>query len=161
MKAAEFAAESMRLEREQGAPQSLPVRLALLNAAEYGGERADMRVVMSEVIALSSESANPYWQTNADVVQSLGQSFAGRSAPALELAKRALVRARESENPSTIAWALFGRAVATELVDVEYAEALLDDCLAGPGRWRTAGSRRCARPGSRRCVVATDWCVTR
>lgn len=129
-KAAELAAESLRLEREQGTPRSLPVRLALLNAAEYGGDPTDTRGIMTEVIELSSESASAYWQTNVDVVRSLGQSFAGRSAPALDLANRALARARESENPSTIAWALFGRAVATEPVDVEYAEALLDDALA-------------------------------
>ncbi|HEY5172805.1 MAG TPA: NB-ARC domain-containing protein, partial [Acidimicrobiia bacterium] len=128
-KAAHFAAESLRLEQEQCVPRSLPVRLALLNSAEYGSDTTDMRDVMSEVITLSNESANPYWQTNVDVVRSLGHSFAGRSGPAVALANRAFAKARESENPSTIAWALFGRAVATELFDVEHAEALLDDCL--------------------------------
>jgi predicted ATPase/class 3 adenylate cyclase len=128
-KSAHFAAESLRLEQEHRAPRSLPVRLALLNSAEYSSATTDMRNVMSEVITLSNESANPYWQTNVDVVRSLGHSFAGRGGPAVELANRALAKARESENPSTIAWALFGRAVATELFDVEHAEALLDDCL--------------------------------
>jgi hypothetical protein len=130
LKAAQFADESLRLEREHGAPRSLPGRLAILNAAEYGATGSDVRSVMQEVVEVSSESASPYWQTNVDVVQSLGRSFAGRSAQALELANRALARARESENPSTLAWALFGRAVATELVDPEYAEALFDDSLA-------------------------------
>ncbi len=130
LKAEQFASESLRLERVLGAPRSLPARLALLNSAEYGGAVSDVRSVMAEVIELSSDSANPYWQTNVDVVRSLGRSFAGRGAAALDLANRAVASARESENPSTIAWALFGRAVATELVDVEYAEALFDDSLA-------------------------------
>ncbi len=128
-KAADFAAQSLHLERELHAPRSLPVRLTLMNASEYSSAPTDMRAVMAEVTELSNESANPYWQTNASVVRSLGLSFAGRHGPALELANSALAKAHESGNPSAIAWALFGRAVATELFDVEYAEALLDDCL--------------------------------
>jgi predicted ATPase len=128
-KTEQFAAESRRLERDLHAPASLPWRLALLNAAEYGGTTTDVRGLIQEVIELSAASASPYWQTNVDVVRSLGLSFAGRSAPALDLAERAMARARESENPSTMAWALFGRAVATELVDAELAEGLLDESL--------------------------------
>ena len=37
--------------------------------------------------------------------------------------------ARASENPSTIAWALFAKGMATELTDVEHAEALFEDGL--------------------------------
>jgi hypothetical protein len=103
-----------------------------------------MRAVMSEVTELSNESANPYWQSNADVLRSLGQSFAGRSGPALELANSGLAKAHASGNPSAIAWARFGRAVAIELFDVQYAEALLDDCLvrarAVDNRWIEAMS---------------------
>jgi hypothetical protein len=63
-------------------------------------------------------------------VKSLGQSFAGRSAPALELANRAMATARSSGNPSTVAWALFSRGVATELLDPEFASVFFDDALS-------------------------------
>jgi predicted ATPase/class 3 adenylate cyclase len=109
---------------------TLPVRLAIMNSVEYGGMQADIRPVMAEVLALSKASASPYWQTNADVVRSLGHSFAGRSGPALDLAHHAMEIARTSGNPSTVAWALFGRGVATEAGDPEFAETLFDDALA-------------------------------
>ena len=129
-KTEQFAAESLQLERERGWAPSLPVRLALLNSAEYAGATTDVRELMHEVSRLATESADPYWQTNVDVVRSLGMSFAGRSDAAIELANRAMARARDSANPSTMAWALFGRGVAYEPVDVAQAESLLDDSLA-------------------------------
>ncbi len=124
-----WANEALRLERDRGARRSIPARLALLNSAEYGGSAVDVRTLMREVNELSAESASAYWQASADVNRSLGQSFAGRADAATELADRAMTRARDSGNPSTVAWALLARGVAAELVDVEYAESLLDDAL--------------------------------
>ncbi len=128
-KTAMYAEASLRAEQELGVAATLPVRLAVMNSAEYGGAPIDMRRWMGEVLELSRASDSAYWQANADVLRSLGQSFGGRTEPALELSGRALEIARQSGNPSTIAWAMFSRGVATELVDRELAEALLDDAL--------------------------------
>jgi hypothetical protein len=45
------------------------------------------------------------------------------------MAASAMATARESANPSTIAWALFAKGMAMEPVDPEHAEALYEDGL--------------------------------
>jgi hypothetical protein len=128
-KATVFADESLRLERETGAMRSVPARMALMNSAEYGGAAVDVRSLMSELLDITTASASPYWQVNADVLQVLAYSFAGRGEQARAMASTAIAHARASENPSTIAWALFAKGMAIELTDVEHAEALFEDGL--------------------------------
>jgi len=50
-------------------------------------------------------------------------------ASAIGMAASAVAIARASENPSTIAWALFAKGMATESVDTDHAEALFEDGL--------------------------------
>ncbi len=128
-KAVAFAEESLRLERERGATRSIPARMALMNSAEYGGMAVDVRTLMAEVLEVTRASVSPYWQVNADVLRSLAHSFAGRSERAQQMADSAMATARSSDNPSTIAWALFAKGMATESVDPEHAEALFEDGL--------------------------------
>jgi predicted ATPase/class 3 adenylate cyclase len=128
-KATEFGTESLRLERESGATPSAPARMALMNSAEYGGTAVDVRSLMADLLEVSRESDSLYWQVNADVLRALAHSFSGRAPQAAEMANNAMVTARRSENPSTIAWALFAKGMATELVDADHAEALFDDAL--------------------------------
>jgi predicted ATPase len=128
-KATAFGAEAVRLERAAADPPSIPARLALMNAAEYGGEPVDVRTLMAEVDDAAQRSASTYWQVNSDVLRSLSHCYSGRADRAEREADVALRHARNSENPSTIAWALFACGMATELVDREAAEALFDDAL--------------------------------
>ena len=128
-KAVAFAEESLRLERESGATRSVPARMALMNAAEYGGMAVDVRSLMAELLDVTAASASPYWQVNADVLRVLAYSFAGRPAQAQAMATTAMATARGSDNPSTIAWALFAKGMAIEPDDAEHAEALYEDGL--------------------------------
>jgi ATP/maltotriose-dependent transcriptional regulator MalT len=128
-KATEFGTESLRLERESGAMPSAPARLALMNSAEYGGTAVDVRSLMADLLEVSRTSDSLYWQVNADVLRALAHSFSGRVPQAADMANSAMVTARRSENPSTIAWALFAKGMATELVDADHAEALFEDAL--------------------------------
>ncbi|MBI4934542.1 MAG: adenylate/guanylate cyclase domain-containing protein [Actinobacteria bacterium] len=128
-KAAAFAEESLRLERDTGATRSVPARMALMNSAEYGGMAVDVRALMAEVLDVTKDSASPYWQVNADVLRVLAYSFAGRPEQAQSMASAAMMTARRSENPSTIAWALFAKGMAVEPTDSEHAEALYEDGL--------------------------------
>ena len=77
--------------------------------------------------ARGTERRRRYWQVNADVLRVLG----------LQL-RRAGARWRwpwhtsdghrpRSGNPSTIAWALFAKGMATELADPDHAEAFFED----------------------------------
>jgi hypothetical protein len=128
-KAAAFAEESLRLERESGATRSVPARMALMNSAEYGGTVVDVRSLMAELLDVTRASDSPYWQVNADVLRVLAYSFAGRAEQAQSMAATAMATARNSENPSTIAWALFAKGMAVEPTDPEHAEALYEDGL--------------------------------
>ena len=128
-KATAFARESLRLESETGATRSVPARMALMNSAEYGGTSVDVRALMAELLEVTRESASPYWQVNADVLRVLAYAFAGRSPQAQSMASTAMATARESANPSTIAWALFAKGMAVEPVDPAHAEALYEDGL--------------------------------
>lgn len=128
-KAASFAEESLRLERDTRATRSVPARMALMNSAEYGGMAVDVRVLMAELLDVTKDSASPYWQVNADVLRVLAYSFAGRPEQAQTMATTAMATARQSENPSTIAWALFAKGMAVEPTDSEHAEALYEDGL--------------------------------
>ena len=128
-KATAFALESLRLERETGATRSVPARMALMNSAEYGGTAVDVRLLMTELLDVTLASESPYWQVNADVLRVLSYAFAGRADHARDMANLAMGNARRSENPSTLAWALFAKGMAMELVDVDHAEALFEDAL--------------------------------
>jgi hypothetical protein len=66
---------------------------------------------------------------NADVLRVLAYSFAGRPEQARSMATTAMSTARDSANPSTIAWALFAKGMAIEPTDAEHAEALYEDGL--------------------------------
>jgi predicted ATPase/class 3 adenylate cyclase len=128
-KATAFGAEAIRLERESLTAPSIPARLALMNAAEYGGEPVDVRSLMAEVTDAAHRSASTYWQVNVNVLRTLSYSFAGRIEQAERMAEAAMLNARRSENPSTIAWALFASGMAIEGRDAEAAEALFGDAL--------------------------------
>jgi len=128
-RATEVAEESLRLERDLGATRSVPARMALMNAAEYGGTVVDVRTLMAEVLEVTRESAHPYWTVNADVLRVLAHGFAGRPQQAQVVAGQAMATARLSANPSTMAWALFAKGTAVEPLDPEHAEALYEDAL--------------------------------
>jgi hypothetical protein len=84
---------------------------------------------MREVLEVTRQSDSAYWQVNADVLRVLAYGFAGRAEQAQAMAASAMATARESANPSTIAWALFAKGMAVEPVDPEHSEALYEDGL--------------------------------
>jgi predicted ATPase/class 3 adenylate cyclase len=128
-KAVSFANESLRLERETGATKSVPARMALMNSAEYGGAEVDVRALMLEMLEITRQSSSPYWQVNADGMRVLSLAFAGRTEQGIEMAATVMAAARASENPSTLAWAMFIKGMVIEGVDVDHAEALFEEGL--------------------------------
>jgi hypothetical protein len=103
--------------------------MALMNSAEYGGTAVDVRSLMHELLEITRQSHSAYWQVNADVLRVLSYAFSGRTEQAVAMADSAMITARESGNPSTIAWVLFARGMAAELDDVDHAESLFEDAL--------------------------------
>ena len=128
-KALAFGEESLRLERETDSTRSVPARMALMNSAEYGGEAVDVRALMIEMLQITRESSSPYMQVNADGMRLLSMAFAGRVDQAVDLSTVVMKTARDADNPSTLAWAMFVKGVAVEGVDVDHAEALFEDAL--------------------------------
>ena len=136
-----FAAEE-RLASEL----SLPARMAIVLAAAFArpGQRADELLRAQgpsrflEVVAWSREIGDPFWLVYSMVNGALGMVMAGQIERATALAERALNVARGSACPTSLAWALFGVAIARQQREPERAQALLEE---GVHMTRVAESR--------------------
>ncbi|MEM7140411.1 MAG: adenylate/guanylate cyclase domain-containing protein [Actinomycetota bacterium] len=141
-KGTEYAEMALSAEERTGGPHTLPVRLAMLNSSAYTVHRKDTGEVYEELVAASNGTKEPYWIVNAMVVASIGQSMAGDANGARDVAADALRLARKSDNPSSIAWALFALGTAAEDLDHAYAASCLSEAINVArdvdNRWVTA-----------------------
>ena len=125
----EHANQAMTLERESGAPFSLPARLALINATVFAGANAPPADVFEQASAFQRGRPEPFYRVNVEAQNAIMATWLGQHDIAEQRALRCLKIARASQNPSSIAYALWVLGQAIEHDDPERAEHLLDDAL--------------------------------
>lgn len=125
----ERAQRAIRLERDFDLEFDLPARLALINATVYSGAGQAPADIFAEQAAYQRRRPELYFHVNVDAQNSIMATWLGDPEAATRRALRAVRVARESRNPSTLAFALWalGSALATE--DEPQAETLLGNAL--------------------------------
>ena len=125
----ERARRAIRLERDFDLEFDLPARLALINATVYSGAGQPPPDIFAEQAAYQRCRPELYFHVNVDTQNSIMATWLGDTEAATRRALRAVRVARESENPSTLAFALWalGSALATD--DEPQAETLLGNAL--------------------------------
>ena len=123
------AEEAIRRERELGATFSLPARLALINATVFSGAAAPPPDVFADSDEYHRTSPDGFYRMNAEAQNAIMATWLGRHEAAEHLALKALKIARESGNPTSLAYAEWSLGQAIEHDDPERAEQLFDDAL--------------------------------
>jgi hypothetical protein len=120
----------VRLERELDLAFDLPARLALINATVYSGDGA-LRLRRSSPSRRTTSARDPSCtSTSTSATQmSMMSTWLGDRAAAERRALRAVTLARQSRNPSSLAYALWALGTAIEEDDPLRAESLLGTAL--------------------------------
>lgn len=125
----EWANRAIDLERELGLAFDLTARLALVSAVTYSrAGRADP-ALMTELADHQRARPELYFHVNVEVQNSIMASWLGRPTIAVEHGVTALKLARQSQNPSSVAFALWALGSALEGDDPTQAETLLGTSL--------------------------------
>ena len=137
----ERSARAVRLEREYGLPFDLPARLARISSSVYSSQPLPLDVFAA---AAEYQRARPelYFHVNVDTTNSIMATWLGQQEDAERRALRAVRSARESENPSSLAFGLWALGAALDPVDPLHAESLLgmalDEARGVGNGWVTA-----------------------
>ncbi len=125
----EWASRALRLEQRLDLPFDLPARLAVINASVYSGAAAPPPEVFSEQADYQRARLEPYYQVNVDTQMSIMSTWIGDQPSAERRALRAVALARQSRNPSSLAYSLWALGTALEDIDPIRAESLLGTAL--------------------------------
>jgi class 3 adenylate cyclase/predicted ATPase len=112
----EHADRALELEATHELDFDLPARLALISAAVYSGATGPPEQVYAESADYQLDRPEAYFHVNVDTQNSVMARWLGDHEAAIRYAVRALKKARESENGSSIAFALWalGGALADD-----------------------------------------------
>ena len=125
----EWSRRALRLERELDLEFDLPARLALINATVYSGAGAPSPEVFAEQAEYQRARPELYFHVNVATQMSAMSTWLGDREAAERRALRAVTLARQSRNPSSLAYALWGLGSAIEEDDPLRAESLLGTAL--------------------------------
>ena len=125
----EWSLRALRLERELGLDFDLPARLALINATVYSGDGAAPTEIFTEQADYQRERPELYFHVNVATQMSAMSTWLGDRRAAERRALRAVTLARQSRNPSSLAYALWALGTAIEEDDPLRAESLLGTAL--------------------------------
>ena len=125
----DWSRRALRLERELGLGFDLPARLALINATVYSGDGLAPAEIFAEQAAFQRARPELYFHVNVNAQMSVMSTWLGDMEAAERRALRAVSLARQSRNPSSIAYALWALGTAIEEDDPLRAESLLGTAL--------------------------------
>jgi hypothetical protein len=125
----EWSRRALRLERELDLEFDLPARLALINATVYSGDGAAPPEIFAEQAAYQRSRPELYFHVNVATQMSVMSTWLGEREAAERRALRAVTLARQSRNPSSLAYALWALGSAIEEHDPLRAESLLGTAL--------------------------------
>ena len=125
----ELARRAIRLETEFELDFDLPARLAIANATVYSGAGAAPPDIFAELASYQRSRPELYFHVNVDTQNSIMSTWLGDTEAATRRAIRAVRSARESKNPSSLAFALWALGSALEADDEPQAETLLGNAL--------------------------------
>jgi hypothetical protein len=125
----EWSKRALRLERELDLAFDLPARLALINATVYSGDGAAPPEIFAEQAEYQRSRPELYFHVNVATQTSVMSTWLGDRAAAERRALRAVTLARQSRNPSSLAYALWALGSAIEEDDPLRAESLLGTAL--------------------------------
>lgn len=128
--AVDWAEHALQNERDQGLDFDLPARLALSNVAVYSGGKAPPPNLYAETVQYERSREEAYFEVDIEVKNSIMAAWLGHQEAALQRGIRALRLARESGNPSSLAFALWALGSALETDDPFQAEAHLGNALS-------------------------------
>jgi predicted ATPase len=125
----EWSSRALRLERELDLEFDLPARLALINATVYSGAGAPPPEIFAEQADYQRARPELYFHVNVATQTSVMSTWLGDREAAERRALRAVTLARQSRNPSSLAYALWALGSAIEGDDPLRAESLLGTAL--------------------------------
>ncbi len=125
-----WANVALQRERDHDLDFDRPARLALLNASIYSGAEAPPADLYAEIVEYERSRDEPYFSIAIDVNNSIMATWLGQRDAAERRGIRAVRVARESGNPSTLAYALWALGSALEVDDPFHAETLLGNSLS-------------------------------
>jgi len=125
----EWSRRALRLERELDLEFDLPARLALINATVYSGDGEAPPEIFAEQAEYQRSRPELYFHVNVATQISVMSTWLGDREAAERRALRALTLARQSRNPSSLAYALWALGSAIEEDDPLRAESLLGTAL--------------------------------
>ena len=125
----EWSRRALRLERELDLEFDLPARLALINATVYSGGGAAPPEIFAEQADYQRSRPELYFHVNVATQTSVMSTWLGDREAAERRALRAVTLARQSRNPSSLAYALWALGSAIEADDPLRAESLLGSAL--------------------------------
>ncbi len=125
----EWSKRALRLERELGLGFDLPARLALINATVYSGDGAAPPEIFAEQADYQRNRPELYFHVNVATQTSVMSTWLGDREAAERRALRAVTLARQSRNPSSLAYALWALGSTIEEDDPVRAESLLGTAL--------------------------------
>ena len=138
----EHAHRALEMEASGGLDFDLPARLALISASVYSGASSPPERVYTESADYQREQSEAYFHVNVDTQNSVMARWLGDRETAVVRAARAVKIARQSENPSSLAFALWALGGAMADDDPVYAEThlatSLDLAREAGNRWVTA-----------------------
>lgn len=133
---------ALELEATRSLDFDLPARLALVRAAVYSGAPGPPERVYTESAEYQRSRPEAYFHVNVDTQNSVMARWLGDQEAAVRRAVRAVRTARESENPSSIAFAFWALGGALADDDPPFAEIHLGTALElardVENRWVTA-----------------------
>lgn len=127
--AIEWANRAIELERQHVLPFDLPARLAIINATVYSGAKAPPLDVYAESAEYQRSRDELYFTVNVDAQNSIMATWLDQREAATRRGLRAVRVARESGNPSSLAFALWALGSSLEIDDPLHAESLLANSL--------------------------------
>ena len=125
----EWSKRAVRLERDLGLEFDLPARLALINATVYSGDGEAPPEIFAEQADYQRSRPELYFHVNVATQTSVMSTWLGDRVAAERRALRAVALARQSRNPSSLAYALWALGSAIEEDDPLRAESLLGTAL--------------------------------
>lgn len=125
----EWSRRALRLEHELDIGFDLPARLALINATVYSGEGTAPPEIFAEQAEYQRTRPELYFHVNVATQMSVMSTWLGDREAAERRALRAVTLARQSRNPSSLAYALWALGTAIEEDDPLRAESLLGTAL--------------------------------
>ncbi len=124
-----WANRALELEREWNLAFDLTARLALVSAVTYSSAGRAEPTIVAELAEYQRARPELYFHVNVEVQNSIMATWLGRPSVAVENGVRAVRLARESQNPSSLAFALWALGSALEDDDPVQAETLLGTAL--------------------------------